>query len=385
MPCDESGNPVKCYTNQSEAVNNKLTRQKEAMTKNDKNKTNMSKLEFVRDVWEKVDEQQQNELSLAIFGLSEEYELADFATYLQVEPERWFEWTTKEREQYVQGFNKLTVEEVMSKKKIVIKEDCLEESPAVWQEFPDVISSLYQINELSKGLIQTIIREAENLLNTPNAIERVPSLNSHGNREKYFVAAKDCKRHMYECTVHVDHVTCTCPSYKYNALCKHSLCVVTKDGILKDHIEFVLRSPRRSKPFKGALVEPEKNAAGKKGGTHKNPWRPSSNHNKNIPLAAPTQARPFTEIYHNNHPLVVCFLSDEPKAVECKQCGMAFPRRLLVAPYDIVLSHAEKLMYPDPKCSRNKLPSPRYTTKYYCLKRDCVMKRFPYFTEPKLL
>ena len=35
MPCDQSGNPKKCYTNQSETINNKLTRQKEALTKND--------------------------------------------------------------------------------------------------------------------------------------------------------------------------------------------------------------------------------------------------------------------------------------------------------------------------------------------------------------
>ena len=30
---------------------------------------------------------------------------------------------------------------------------------------------------------------------------------------KYFVAAKDCKRQLYECTLHRDHVACTCPSH----------------------------------------------------------------------------------------------------------------------------------------------------------------------------
>ena len=114
MPCDECGNPKKCYTNQSETVNNKLTRQKEAVTKNDKNKSNMSKLEFVRDVWEQVDHQQQSELSLAIFGLGEEYELADFANYLQVEPERWFESTTNEIHHYIKSFNKLTMDDIIA-------------------------------------------------------------------------------------------------------------------------------------------------------------------------------------------------------------------------------------------------------------------------------
>lgn len=184
---------------------------------------------------------------------------------------------------------------------------------------------------------------------------------------------------MYECTVHHDHVSCTCHCYKYNALCKHRLCVANKEGILKEHIDFLLKSPRRAKPVKSGLVEPEKNAAGKKGGTHKNPWRPSIPHTSSTPLTEDAQGRPFTEIHHNNEPLVVCFLSDEPRAIECKQCGTAFPRRLLVAPYDIMLSHSEKWMYPDPKCPGNKVPSARYTTKYYCIKKECVMTRFPYF------
>ena len=35
MPLDTSGAPLKSYNNQSESINNKLTRQKEAMERND--------------------------------------------------------------------------------------------------------------------------------------------------------------------------------------------------------------------------------------------------------------------------------------------------------------------------------------------------------------
>ena len=67
---DNKGKPARCFTNQSESVNNKLTRQKEAMTKSD-----MSKLQFVKDVWQEVDRQQQFEMQMALCGLSEEYDL----------------------------------------------------------------------------------------------------------------------------------------------------------------------------------------------------------------------------------------------------------------------------------------------------------------------
>lgn len=156
--------------------------------------------------------------------------------------------------------------------------------------------------------------------------------------------------------MHRDHVTCTCPSYKYNTRCKHGLCITNKEGILKEHIEFVLTSPHHSKPLKSGFVGPEKNAAGKKGGTHKNPWRPNHrNTNTNVPLAAPAQVRTFTQIHHNNEPLVVCFLNDKPKATECKWCGMAFPRRFLVAPYDCAIALQEM------DVSRSELPRQQVT------------------------
>ena len=88
MPLDASGIPLKSYTNQSESISKKLTRQKEAMEKNDKSKVNLTKLQFTRDVWEEVDRHQQEEQQLAICGLSEEYELEDLAAHLAVSAEK---------------------------------------------------------------------------------------------------------------------------------------------------------------------------------------------------------------------------------------------------------------------------------------------------------
>ena len=95
----ESGKPALRFTNQSESVNNKLTRQKEGITKNDKSKSDMSKLQFVRDVWEEVDKRQQYEMQMALCGLSEEYELSDMASYLQVDTGTWFDWSEEAREE----------------------------------------------------------------------------------------------------------------------------------------------------------------------------------------------------------------------------------------------------------------------------------------------
>lgn len=111
MPLDPSGKPLRCYTNQSESINNKLTRVKEAVMKNDKGKVNMTKTEFTMEVWENVDNYQQ-EMKLAMCGLSEIYELADVVAYLKLTPEEWFDMNEHERSDFVDKFNKLTVEDV---------------------------------------------------------------------------------------------------------------------------------------------------------------------------------------------------------------------------------------------------------------------------------
>lgn len=69
MPSDKSGKVLRCYTNQSESVNNKLTRQKEAISGKAKSKNDLKKLEFVRDVWEEVDKQQQLAIYIYIDGV----------------------------------------------------------------------------------------------------------------------------------------------------------------------------------------------------------------------------------------------------------------------------------------------------------------------------
>ena len=384
MPSDKSGKVLRCYTNQSETVNNKLTRQKEAISGKAKSKNELTKLEFVRDVWEEVDNQQQLQSKLAICGMSDEYELAHVAAHLEVNPDEWFSWPEEKRREYARKFNELSIEDVNKKKPIVLSNQFTEETTGKeWREFSVEIQSLFSLQGLSKPLVETIVKEAEKLLNYPELIQKMPSLSSADSPRKYLVAAKDCKRQMYECTVHREHVTCTCPCYKYHGLCKHSLCVTEMVSLLKEHIEFLKKSTRFKRPIKSNLVQPQKEATGKKGSSHNNPWRQSRGNKESSTSLDLSSNHPYSAIHHNDRPLIVRFLSQEPRATECRQCKKEFPRRKLqlvkCLPFDIVLAHEEKWMYPDPQNRGAKLPSAKYTTKFYCIKRSCVLNRFPYF------
>ena len=192
----------------------------------------------------------------------------------------------------------------------------------------------------TNGLVDTIVQIAKALLNCKDAVQPMPSL-TVTSRKKFLVGAQNCKKGMYECAVYSDHVTCACFCYKFNNLCKHSLCIAEKAGVLKEHVDFLCRACNRKVPSKSALVEPAKDAQGKKGGRHKNPWRPS----QTTSTQGTTQSangQPFTEIHHNNKSLILCFLDDDPKAKQCRQYKIEFPRRQKIIPYDVVLSHKKK-------------------------------------------
>ena len=193
----------------------------------------------------------------------------------------------------------MSVEEALKGKTIPISNLPDTEQPECQEFSEDVTGMLQSLNSWTDGLVKTIVKEAEALLNCKDAVQNMPSL-TVTSRKKYLVGAQNCKKGMYECTVHSDHISCTCPCYKYNNLCKYSLCVAEKAGILKEHLNFLQKSSKCKAPSKSALVEPSKEAQGKKGGSHKNPWRPSRAKSTQVTSQSASE-RPFTEIHHNNN------------------------------------------------------------------------------------
>ena len=78
----------------------------------------MSKVQFTRHVWEEVDRHQEEELKLAICGVSAEYEFAEFIAPLEVPVDEWFDMNEDERKACVHEFNKMTVEAAVDGKTI---------------------------------------------------------------------------------------------------------------------------------------------------------------------------------------------------------------------------------------------------------------------------
>ena len=86
---DRNGNPCRVYTNQSETSNSVLAARKQSLgysKKDDMSKSNF----FIRNVWQSVVNEQEEEIQRALHGQSERFRLKEEARYLEVSTETWY-------------------------------------------------------------------------------------------------------------------------------------------------------------------------------------------------------------------------------------------------------------------------------------------------------
>ena len=91
----------------------------------------------------------------------------------------------------------------------------------------------------------------------------------------------------------------------------------------------------------------------------------------------------FTEIWHNKNDFFVIFTKDCTKAKKCESCKVEFARGGVVyISQDIAILQKERYHYPK-KDTRGKVTMVpmwnREASKFYCVKKDCILRRHPYF------
>eukprot|EP00795_Rhopilema_esculentum_P005635 gene5635-10855_t len=96
----------------------------------------------------------------------------------------------------------------------------------------------------------------------------------------------------------------------------------------------------------------------------------------------------FMEHYHNDEPFQIGFIKDYKRAVACKGCENAFPRAFLTIPFDILVIHRERYQYPikhkEGRVLRIELTKKKMGNQFYCVRKECILKRHPYFWKGRL-
>ena len=96
------------------------------------------------------------------------------------------------------------------------------------------------------------------------------------------------------------------------------------------------------------------------------------------------QQRPFrfNEIWHNDEPFIIEHVSTIKRGAKCATCTSLISKAAL-APFNIVLAHMERYLYPEKDEQGNIkgwVPTiNKMGKKYYCVKRTCLLERHPYF------
>ena len=382
LPDDETGNPLRCYTNASESMNSVMKAEKNAFLRENPGVSKLSKLQFTRHVFESIHERQQEEVELAIAGLSEEYQLYSRASHLQVPVEVWFEWHEPERQAFIRKVNELSAEEILGKKEVPWPkaDQAVRHEPEFLEPSVDLAQVLVTQFGYSSDNASFLEEEVRKLVNHPNAIQKKPSLESNSGSE-FEVASNHSKTGRVQVTVYRDHTRCNCGRYRHDGICSHSLAIATKALILEQHFAFL--SKKRKVANRSALAEHSVNheVAGKKGGKNKFQYR---QRNRNSCDRAEADAgQGYTEIHHNDHPFTLQMLSGVHKS--CKSCDRDFCHKRRIIPFDLVVSHPERWYYPVNGDWSNKRATTRETTRYYHASKACILKRFPYFSADEYL
>ena len=255
MVLGDNGKPVRCYANNSESMNNVMRSAKETYLNGNPCVSQLNKFQFTKNVFEVVHAHQMEEPLSAIAWLSDNYILADYASYLKVPADIWFEWTPKMRETYVLGVQKLSLQDVYKQKDV----------PWPVLEPTDIDSA--EFRPLQDDIVTELVDNhgyCNYLLNHPTAIQSKASPQTEGVLQ-FEVASTGAKNGTVQVSVYRDHATCVCGRYKYDKVCKHSLAVASFKAIMTDHLNFIRKkSSKVSKRTALAEHDVQKATAGKK-------------------------------------------------------------------------------------------------------------------------
>ncbi|PFX32654.1 Serine/threonine-protein kinase SSN3 [Stylophora pistillata] len=130
----DNGKPQRCYTNCSESMNNLMKAAKNIFTK-ETGTTHLTKLQFIRHVFEAIHDHQVEEFQSAVAGVSDEYVLADHSKYLQVPAVLWFDWSPQTRNKYIGNIQRLPMEDISQQKDVPWPSDSMSEDRC---EFKDL-------------------------------------------------------------------------------------------------------------------------------------------------------------------------------------------------------------------------------------------------------
>ena len=351
------GNPPNKWQNQrTEAYNNVI---KEEISRQKTDQVTIHDLIEKRVVQPHLDE-----LVKAIYQMGE-YRLSADYNHLEVDPLQWTQMTSQQRDAKIKKVFGCILpsrrrDEAITRKLSIGLVEC-----QLSLQFPS-----YELKD--------IWRRAEIILSHYKIIEL--------ENTNFCVTEFDTS---YTIETKNEKISCdkTCKSFRDSGgLCPHVLVVAGKTGKLRSFIATHKKacnkmgkiiSANLSKQLEGKPNQRAKQRRGKNNVSHV----PVVSEEDPYDVMVPEPMR-YIEYYQNDEPFYVVFTHDYSNAITCTGCTNEFPKRIQIAPYDIVLLHEERYRYPKKDDNGNVemvVTHKKKAKRFYCIDKSCILPRHPYF------
>ena len=351
------GNPPNKWDNQrTESLNNII---KEAA---DNHVTDQATIHEILET--QVIKQQENEYIKAIYNMGE-YRLAPEFEKFSVSPVVWSQKTPEQQREHVRkALGEVPVlpsvqqTKVTKRLSVTVKES--------------------RLTSVAAGMLNQIWHEAEEILSRHEIVDLGEGV--------YCVTEY---RNSVNVVVKGGSYTCRCRQSQSTAgICRHILVVVDTIGNLPEFLKSYGQKKGKTNNIVYANI-PKR--AGEKSKEKKK--RKGQNNVKCFPIIEEVQ-RPdndidfqkplgFTEIWHNHNDFNVVFTREFHNAKKCESCKVEFARGNIVCiPQDIAILHKERYLYPkkDEQGKVTMVPTwKKEAERFYCLKKECILGRHPYF------
>lgn len=222
--------PDKFYTNDSENTNIRLrhkTQRKE-----------LGETAFAKAMKEMIEDDQEAEVILALFGASERYELRENFKRFQLPADKWWAMNEKQRKDYVQKMYDLSMDDIYA---------CNSHQANLYSTKSQLLSGADTSLELSlpyncvEGSLDLHIakwmwKKAGRLISQPNAIFPAPSKEA---KIQSFSVISESGNVPHFVQVYANFkTTCTCSNFKPKQICSHTIAVTEKEGGLQEFIKW---------------------------------------------------------------------------------------------------------------------------------------------------
>ena len=253
--------PMKFYTNDSENTNRRLC---------DKTKgREQGETSFIREMKELIEDSQETEVVLAMYGASEAYEVREPFRKFELQREEWFRMNESQRRSYIKDVYSKSMEELYASENnasvYAENSDRHRVRDGDAQELPVEKSVLLKF--FDHYFLQCVWKKAQRLLSEPQSILKAPSKDS---KIKAFSVLSESTNVPNYVQIHGNaKVTCTCKQFPPKRICSHSVAVAEKEDMLKHFIDWLLKTNSSSNITLTATMNLNTSRSGRKGGISK--------------------------------------------------------------------------------------------------------------------